>query len=138
MEIEALRKIRNEQLRSVHDLNPGFSFQGLVGEFIGVYIQSEVFARKLQDYYRKDKKKDKNVELRIDVLKAGIKHFKLSFPEDHIDLLFRGGNGTKGKKSARQLRNGYLHNLSPEDKKEINKTASSFLPKLEAFLSLKL
>ena len=135
-QLQALRNVRNRELKSVRCLDPGFSCQGKVGNFVGLYIQSEVFAKKLQHYYRIDVKKAGKDELRIDVLKAAIKHFRLCFSGNHVDMLFKGGHGTKGIKSARQLRNGYLHNLSPEDNKEIIKNADSFLPKLEKFLVL--
>ncbi len=137
-QLYALRSVRNRELKSVRCLDPGFSCQGKVGKLVGLYIQLEVFAKKLQHYYRIDAKKAGKDELRIDILKAAIKHFRLCFSGNHVNMLFKGGRGTKGKKSARQLRNGYLHNLSPEDKKEIIKNADSFSPKLETFLALEL
>ena len=134
-QINAIRDSRNKELKAVQALDPGFSCQGLVGKFIGIYIQSEVFAKKLQHYYRTDTNKSGKDELKINVLKAALKHFNLSFPENDIEILFKGGAGKRGSKSARQLRNGYLHTLSPDDKKEILSKAKSFIPKLKKFIS---
>lgn len=134
-QLEALRIARNKELKSVLALDPGFSCQGLVGEFIGIYIQSEVFAKKLQQYYRTDTKKSGKDELQINVLKAALKHFNIPLPESDIPILFKGGPGKRGSKSARQLRNGYLHALSVEDKKEIMSKANSVIFKLRKFIN---
>ena len=131
---EALRVTRNKELNAVHALDPGFSCQGIVGEFIGVYIQSEVFARKLQKYYRTDTKKSGKDELQVKTLKAALKHFNIDIPENDITDLFSGGPGKRGSKSARQLRNGYLHALTSEDKIEIEAKSRSFISKLKNFL----
>ena len=55
-QLDALQNVRNKELRGVLNLDPGFYCQGAVGKFIGLYIQSEVFAKKLQHYYRTDTK----------------------------------------------------------------------------------
>ena len=119
-------------------LDPGFSCQGIVGEFISVYIQSEVFAKKLQNYYRTDSKKTGKDELQIQTLKAALRHFNISIPEADISNLFIGGLGIRGSKSARQLRNGYLHSLSTEDKTEIEIKANIFILQSRKFISLEL
>lgn len=132
---DALTRQRNKELRSVQLLDPGFSCQGIVGEFIGTYIQSEVFAKKLQAYYRTDNNKKGKNDLQTATLTAALKHFKIPMLETDISELFRGGAGKRGDKSARQLRNGYLHALSVEDKKEIEEKASTLISKLKIFIS---
>jgi hypothetical protein len=134
-QLDALRDTRNKELKAVHALDPGFSCQGLVGRFIGIYIQSEVFAKKIQHYYRTDTNKSGKDELQINVLKAALKHFNLSFPDSDVSSLFKGGAGKRGSKTARQLGNGYLHALSPDDKKEITSKAESYISKLQKFIS---
>lgn len=134
-QLDALNVLRNRELKAVHALDPGFSCQGVVGEFIGAYIQAEVFAKKLQKYYRTDVKNSGNDELQINTLKAALKHFNLTVPEADLSNLFSGGLGKRGSKSARQLRNGYLHALSSEDKKEIISKAKSFIPELQRFIN---
>ncbi|MCF6226169.1 MAG: hypothetical protein L3J22_07720 [Xanthomonadales bacterium] len=132
---EALRLARNKELKAVHALDPGFSCQGVVGEFIGVYIQSEVFSKKLQHYYRTDTNKSGRDQLQINTLKAALKYFNITMLETNISSLFQGGAGKRYSKSVRQLRNGYLHALSPEDQKEIMSKASMFIPKLKRFIN---
>jgi hypothetical protein len=137
-QLVAITKRRNTELKSVRDLDPGFSCQGQVGMFIGLYLQSEVFARKLQSYYRTDTGKNDDGKLNISVLKAAVRHFKLSFKEEFIDQVFTGGTGTRGGKSARQLRNGYLHSLSTEDKNEITQNEKRLSVRLSEFLSIEI
>jgi hypothetical protein len=85
---EALAKARNKELDSVKTLDPQFFCEGDVGTFIGLYLQSEVSAKKLQRYYRTDVKKNSKDELNIAVLKAAINHFKLNFDEIDLPSLF--------------------------------------------------
>ncbi|GIU45161.1 hypothetical protein [Shewanella algidipiscicola] len=134
---EALANSRNKELDAVRKLDPQFSCQGDVGTFIGLYLQSEVFAKKLQRYYRTDTNKNSKDELNITALKAALDHFKLDFSDADLPKLFKGGPGKQNEKSARQLRNGYLHSLSSNDKKEIQKKASKFNSELRKFLSIR-
>lgn len=132
---KALAKQRNKELDLVKSLDPQFSCQGEIGTFIGLYLQSEVSAKKLQQYYRKDvNKKVGKKDLNITALEAAIKHFKLNVDVNDLPTLFKGGTGKKNKKSARQLRNGYLHTLSPSDRTEILSKAKNLNFKLREFL----
>jgi len=137
-QLAAINKSRNAELNAIRKLDPGFSCQGLVGEFIGLYIQSEVFAKKIQRYYWSDTNKSGKDNLYTRSLKAAMKHFNLEFSERDIKVMFTGGPGNKGMKSARQLRNGYLHSLSPNDANEIRAKASTLIPLLANFLSYRL
>lgn len=96
-QIQALLKVRNHELELVNELDPNFYCQGRVGAFVSLYLQSEVFAKKLQRYYRTDTKKDGKEDLDIRVLKASIQHFGLDFSDNQISALFKGGKGTAGK-----------------------------------------
>lgn len=134
----AITKTRNSALATVLSQNPGFSCQGKVGAFVGLYIQAEVFACKLQSYYCKDKKKKSSAQLNIATLTSALSHFSIDIKDDEIRFLFLGGTGEKGKKSARQLRNGYFHSLSQEDKSEIVSKFDLLERALKMFLSIKL
>lgn len=134
---KALAKSRNKELESVRTLDPSFSCQGDVGTFIGLYLQTEVFAKKIQRYYRTDTNKSGEDKLNIAALKAALNHFELVYDNADLPDLFKGGAGKKNEKSARQLRNGYLHSLSNSDKQEIQKKASKFNSKLRGFLNIR-
>lgn len=137
-QLEHIRNARNSEIASVSNMNPMFSCQGVVGEFIDIYLQCEVMSRKLQSYYRSDTDKTGNNDLQIQVLEASLKHFSMDYKSIDINILFKGGVGARGNKSARQLRNGYLHSLSAEDKNEIIENASIFKLNMERFLLLRI
>lgn len=88
-----------------------------LGEFISLYLKCEATARKLVQYHIGKS----NGKLFISQIEASIKHF---FPQKqnsiNIKSVFLGDKGYRGRKSCRQLRNGYFHSLSEEDKKEID------------------
>jgi hypothetical protein len=127
---------RLKALGGVALLDPKFHCAGVVGEFISLYLQTEVMAKKIQNYYRTDKNKADLDKIQIQVLKASLKHFSLPFNDSDVSLIFKGGEGLVGKKSARQLRNGYLHSLSPSDKNEIIHKAQQYVAIMEKFLLL--
>ena len=128
---------RNLGLDSTAQNDPGFSCQGKVGEFIGLYLRCEVFARKIQHYYQTDKQTQKS-KLNTRSLTKELEYFDLHFKLESLLLIYRGGSGKRGNKSARQLRNGYLHELLSADKKEILQVHSEYVKLMDCFLKLRL
>lgn len=128
---------RNKGLANADATDPGFSCQGVVGEFVSVYLRAELLALKLQHYYQTDMQ-NKQTSLNITALRRAIKHFNLHFSEEKILLIFRGGKGKRGNKSAKQLRNGYLHRLSEADKKEIVCNGKSLIKEMAKLLKLRI
>jgi len=125
--------MRNKQFKKISNLNP--KCEGLVSEFIGTYIKAEIFAKKIQKYYKNDKK-EKNIN--ISTLKNALNHFNISTNID-IDKLFKSGKPKRGEeKSARELRNGYIHSLSDNYINEIESNANFFIDELKAFMEIKL
>ena len=124
--------MRNKQFKKISNLNP--KCEGLVSEFIGTYIKAEIFAKKIQEYYKKEKKEKKINKIDIRILRNALQHFNVSIT--NIDKLFR----SKGKdgKSARELRNGYLHSLSNKNIEGIKLNANFFINELKAFMEIKL
>lgn len=130
----ALAQRRNQGLEDAASRDPGFSCQGMVGEFIGLYLRCELFGTRLQHYYQTDRQHAKTTLLKTDTLQNALIHFSMSADTEKLILLFQGGNGKRGNKSARQLRNGYLHQLSDSDRQEIIDKQSVFIPEMKAFL----
>ena len=114
----ALTKRRNNGLNDDSTKDPGFSCQGKVGEFIGLYLRCELFATRMQHYYQTDKQYNK-CKLNNVSLEKALEHFGIHVEKHKLLSLFKGAEGKRGKKSARQLRNGYLHQLSEADRLEI-------------------
>lgn len=130
----ALNQRRNTGLDDAVSKDPGFSCQGKVGDFIGLYLRCELFATRLQHYYQTDKKY-KKTGLNTDSLAKALEHFGLYLGKIKLLSIFQGAAGKKGKKSARQLRNGYLHQLSNADKSEIIDKHSTLTLEMKRFLN---
>lgn len=133
----ALIKRRNVGLSEAESNNPGFSCQGVVGEFIGYYLRCEVFATKLQHYYQSDKDY-KKIGLNTKSLTEALSYFQMHFDNEILIKLFQGGAGKRGTKSARQLRNGYLHQLSKSDRDEIECNGMWAISQMKKWLSLRI
>jgi len=142
-----LQTARNNELKAVRPT--GFDCQGTVGKMIDLYLQSEVLAKKITGFYYKEKNlNNQTTDLNLGDLRKALKHFKLisygknpargKISECSINWLFKGGSGTPGKKSARQLRNGYVHTLNESDRLEMIKNGTFFVNNLKDFVGLQL
>lgn len=133
----ALSAQRRGVLIEITQRSPGLSCQGDLGAFLDRYFVAEVLARKVTSFYQDDTKKQKPSadKIQIQILGAAIRHFGIIFPEPDIKNLFLGGKGRRGAKSARQLKNGYVHSLSVEDRAEIECVTSVLDPMLNVFIS---
>ena len=114
----ALNQRRNTGLDDAVSKDPGFSCQGKVGGFIGLYLRNDLFATRIQHYYQTDKQYKQGI-LNTDMLSKALEHFGIPYDQDILLSIFKGAEGKRGSKSARQLRNGYLHQLSEPDRLEI-------------------
>ena len=115
----------------------GLECAGSIGIFIEKYIRCEALATKMISYYTEDSRKPRPKVLQINQIKATFKYYDIEHLEPlEIEKLFSGGEGHRGSKSARQLRNGYLHSLSPNDRKEIEDNISSLIVLMDQFISL--
>ena len=108
-----------------------FILNYIIFEAVLNYIISEY---RLEINFGKDKKnKDKYV--RKDTAIRALAHFEILMPCGNIDLLLDSKAKRRGEKSARNLRNGIVHEWHSEDIEEV-KSRSSELEKLfTVFLS---
>ena len=136
-QVSALNLRRNRGLSDAQNCDPGFGCQGLVGQFIGYYLRCEVFATKLQNFYQTDKGY-KKTGLKTTEFEGAIIHFNMHYEHEKIIKLFQGGKGKRGTKSARQLRNGYMHQLSSADRKEIEDNGESLIDEMRKLLNLRI
>ena len=136
-QVNALNLRRNNSLIEVEKINPGFDCQGVVGQFIGCYLQCEVFATKIQHFYQKDKNHEEK-QLNAKALADALAHFNMQYSNESLIRIFRGGEGKRGSKSARQLRNGYLHRLSDSDREEIKINGQGLIGEMKCFLKLRI
>lgn len=115
--------------------SPGLLCQGDLGAFLDRYFVAEVMARKVTAFYQDDTNKQSSDKIQVQQLGAAFRHFGIIFPESDVRTLFLGGEGLRGTKSARQLRNGYVHSLSVEDRAEIERMTPVLKHLLNGFIS---
>lgn len=125
---------RRGALIEITQRSPGFLCQGDLGAFLDRYFVAEVLARKVMSFYQDDTMKPGSDKIQVQQLSAAIGYFGIIFQESDIRTLFLGGKGLRGSKSARQLRNGYVHSLSAEDRVEIERMTPLLKDMLNRFI----
>jgi hypothetical protein len=116
IQIELNRQQRNELQRIINN-QPNFKLQGILGEFFDLYLVCEATAKKLI-YYNTGS--DLLNSYRVDMIESSaILFFPNKAGNIPINEIFKSGEGIRGNKTCRQLRNAYIHNLSVQDRAEI-------------------
>ena len=123
-----------KELKKIIGLSPKFHVQGKLGDFFDNYLLCEVTARKI--IFFKTGKTSQN--LYIKSIKSAAKHY---FPSQNtaipIDNIFLSGNkSNRNNKSCRQLRNGYIHSLSKEDRNEIESRIIDLKADMQKWINL--
>lgn len=129
-----LTKLRQTIILDLISRKPGLACQGELGALLDVYFVAEALARKLQSFYQTDTGKATSDDLQITQLNAALKHFSVDYPLDDVRVIFLGGKGKSGVKSARQLRNGYLHGLNDDDRAAIEKNSTKITNLINLFV----
>lgn len=135
MSTTSFTRIRRNSLNVIAAKRIGFGCQGKVGTFIDNYIVCEATATKLVQFYKTDKKFKSSGPLRKDDIHDALVHFGIQINKLDVGAVFTGGSGKKGTKSARQLRNGFLHSISESDRIEIEAKYAYFMKLMSEFLS---
>lgn len=125
-----------KEIKKMFKKEPGFFKQGNLGLFFDKFLLIEALMRKLINYYKtQNNKKINDTQYQITEIKAVFRKLgTISKYEKNIDIIFPGGSGTRDNKSARQLRNGYIHSLSDKDKNEILMNCDSFINQINKLI----
>lgn len=123
-----------KELKKILRLNPNFSAQGKLGEFFDSYLLCEATARKLVHY----KTGKDNITLYTTSIESAIKRFfPNNFSSIPINKIFASSLRTnRNNKTCRQLRNAYIHNLSKEDRLEVENRIISLKNDMLKWLNL--
>ena len=114
----SLSKKQETELLNIARSDPGFKCQGKVGEFLDNWLICETLAKRLILYLKQ--REPQKASWSYPELISALKHFGIDYDDQKVKPAFKGGDREKrGNKTARQLRNGYLHSLSIGDKNEI-------------------
>jgi hypothetical protein len=131
---QAMTEQRKRALLDVTQLSPGFCCQGILGMFLDRYFVAEVLARKILSFYQDDTGKTHSDKVQLQQLIAAISYFGIAASNIDIRTMFLGGDGRRATKSARQLRNGYVHSLSSADRNEIEDRSKVLIRLLDNFI----
>lgn len=131
---EGLTGLQKKELKKILKLNPNFSAQGKLGEFFDSYLLCEATARKLI-YYKTGKD---NITLYTKSIDSALKRFSPNnFDSNLVNKIFSSSLKTnRTNKTCRQLRNAYIHNLSKEDRTEIENRITSLKGDMQTWLNL--
>ena len=107
-----------KELKDIATLAPGFNKQGKLGTFFDLWLVCEVLAKKHIMYHKQ--LSELPVNWSYTQLTAALKNFSVPYDVVNVKPTFQSGHkGKRGSKTARQLRNGFIHTLSTNDRKEI-------------------
>lgn len=132
-----IRLSQNQQrsLQRTVALTPGFRAQGTLGTFLDEWLVCEVLAKKLIVFHKG--LSDLPFNWSYTQLKAALDAFGYDYDTDKMKPAFHSDRDAKRwSKPARVLRNGYIHTLSPQDRKEIEMRNSDLLELLRYWKSL--
>jgi len=133
-----LNEKRKAELKKITNQSPGFRCQGDLGYFFDLFLVCEATARKLISYYKNEISKSENQIYTITEVKAALSFFSISVMpnDDFVNYIFKSGNGLRGKKTCRQLRNDYIHNLSQIDRNEIESRNKDLIENMNKWTQL--
>lgn len=134
------QKLRN---RVIQNVNSRRNFLNRVGyretkdEFIEKYVLTEVAIKNILSSYYKfkgDEKEVESIEMGLTTIKAALK-LTGYVPEDNtIDKMYKAKQ-KRGLRSARDLRNGIVHDLNVQDIQEVIDRKDELFKLLDDFLS---
>lgn len=103
--------------------------------FVLNFISFEAQARRIWHYYRcrKKVKTESKAGIPIAELKKAMDHFGIQFDEGKLNALLDSKLDKREEKSARNLRNGMVHQWLEDDCKEAAKRYDKFLECFNAF-----
>ncbi|MCK9246385.1 MAG: hypothetical protein M0P11_05460 [Anaerolineaceae bacterium] len=125
---KALRKLQASKPLCVAGL-------GKAESFLLNYISFEAQARRVLHYYRcRDKiRAESKAGIPIAELKKAMDHFAIPFDEVKLNALLDSKLDKRNGKSARNLRNGMVHQWLEADCKEVEKRFDEFFPYFREF-----
>lgn len=104
-------------LQHVVDSDPGFKAQGDLGAFLDSWLVCEVLAKKLIMYHKDADQLPSKWQ--YTELTAALKGFGYSYDKNRVKAAFKSGEEKRSNRSARALRNSFIHSLSKKDRLEI-------------------
>lgn len=110
-----------------------------LGRFVARYVDCEATARALVGYYLADRgvKTSEKRRLHVHEIFRAAEYFGVEADGELVDLVdsvFYGGDGIRGKKTPRQLRNALIHRKTLADVEEIEEREGELLERMDRWL----
>jgi len=112
-------KRRKTAIDTLLDTTYNLTVNHKIALYLETYIDCEIGAQKLIRFYKKDNGKLPPKTLFLPNIIKAATYFDFPFDRDSIVRLFPGGEGRRGRKSPRQLRNAYVHAKRKRDSEEM-------------------
>ena len=125
---------QRQALIKVVERVPGLACQGKLGDFLEKYLVAEAMARKILKFGAGTESGTVHQSLDLRLIQQAARSLSLGTSPEALRALFLGGVGIRGTKSARQLRNGYLHSLNQQDRDEIESRFLELASLLTSFM----
>lgn len=117
-------KLRNKIIQNVNSRRNFLNRDGYrdaKDSFIEKFILTEIAVKSiLADYYKKkgENKEVESIEMGITTIKAALKMAGYAIDDDIVDKMYKAKQ-KRGVRSARDLRNGIVHDLNVKDIQEV-------------------
>lgn len=106
--------------------------------FIEKFVLCEIATKSVLSYYYKvngKEKADKNIELGLNTIKPALHLAKYDIADEVLEKMFKA-KMKRGERSARDLRNGIVHDLAVRDIQEVISRKDELFNLMDNYLSI--
>lgn len=107
-------------------------------QFIEKFVFCEIAIKTvIRDYYKiqRSEKETENIKMGLPTIKAALKHAQYDVRNENLEKIFKAKK-RRGERSARDLRNGIVHDLTEPDLQELIKRKNELFRLLDDFTTL--
>ena len=132
-------KLRNKVMQNISSRQNYLNRTGYreaKDQFVEQFILCEIGIKTILSFYYKNRGEEKaieNLEMPITTIKAALKDAKITIDDDTINKMFKAKQ-KRGARSARDLRNGIVHDLNVRDIQEVIDRKKELLSIMEIFI----
>lgn len=135
------QKLQNKILQNVHSKKNYLDKadnRAVKDKFIETFILCEIATKVVLAYYYKVNDKEKNIEdieLGLNSIKPALRLAQYEITDDVLEKMFKAKK-KRGERSARDLRNGIVHNLTVKDIQEVISRKDELFSLMDGYLKV--
>ena len=131
------------EIKNKYEDNKNFFEDGDINSkvyaFINKFVACEFLMKQMIYHYNHDTEKEfceiRDIQLNMNKLYATIKFFNYDINKEDLKFIFNGDK-TRGRKSCKELRNGFLHSFDSNDGYEIYNRFDSLMDCMDCFIHI--